>query len=532
VRTLTGPSTARSNKLKRTLVLFAGGFVASAAILPLALSASTTPANAPHVMIVVMENESASGVMGNSQMPYTNSLASQYGSATHSYAFGHPSLPNYLALVSGGSQGVTSDEPPSSSGVFSVPTLATQLAGAGFTMKACAENMPSDPSNDSGEYAVRHFPWEYFANPPATADASQLTADLNSATPPDFVWFTPNLIDDQHDGTPQQADQWMSSFIPQVQATSWYQQGGTIVIEYDEGATSDTSGVNGGNGGNVPTIVVSQALKDAPQQYAGAVDTVGILHSVEDAYGLPSLGGSSADGTIDPMLNATAAAAAASPAPAPSPSPAPAPAPAPAPPVVAAPSPAPAPVHAASPAAPKPAPVHPSVPSPAKGVPSPVAVPTAAPAHAAAPAPSPSPAPAARVAPAATHWASRVAALSAPTPSLAASAGALPASSASGAAAARPGARTGTASSDRGPLTLADTNAAAHPSGSGVLLLVVSFVVGIVVFCLAATAWRRYGVVTRRGAHSRPRHGGDSVVPPPTPMPRSPAHRQPLPLSA
>ena len=514
-------------------MLFAAGFVASAAVLPLALSANTTPAGAPHVMIVMMENESASGVIGNSQMPYTNGLASQYGSATQSYAFGHPSLPNYLALVSGSNQGVTTDQPPSSSGVFSVPTLATQLAGAGFTMKAYAENMPTDPSNDSGEYAVRHFPWEYFSNPPAMADAAQLAGDLNSATPPDFVWFTPNLIDDQHDGTAQQSDQWMSSFIPQVQATSWYQQGGKIVIEYDEGASSDTSGVNGGDGGNVPTIVVSQALKDAPQQYAASVDTVGILHSIEDAYGLPSLGGSAADGTIDPMLNATAAAPAASPAPAPSPSPAPAPAPAPAAPVIAAPSPPPAPVHPAAPAAPTPAPSRPSLPSPAKVVPTPLPVRAAAPAQGAPPTPTVAPAP--RVKPALTHWASSNASLRTSTPSLVASAAALGAAptASSWARAPRtpPDAQTGTASTGRAPLTLADANAS-HSSGSSVLFLVVSFVVGVVVFCLAATAWRRHGVAARRGAHSRPRRRGDASLPRPTPMPRGPAHRQPLPLSA
>ena len=261
---------------------------------------------AAHVMVVMMENESASSVIGNSQMPYINSLASNYGYATHSYADGHPSLPNYIDITSGQVPANAADDGPPSNHTYSYANLGTQLANAGIAAKAYAENLPSDPTNDSGEYAVRHFPWEYYTNNAMPiADASRTISDLNSASPPDFVWYTPNLIDDQHDGTPAQADSFLQSFIQQVQGTSWYASGGKIVIEYDEAATSDTSGINGGNGGHVATIVVSAALGSNPQQSTTSVDTRGVLHSIEDAYGLSHLGGSSSDGTIDSLLNAS-----------------------------------------------------------------------------------------------------------------------------------------------------------------------------------------------------------------------------------
>ena len=115
-------------------------------------------------MLVLMENEGASNIVGNSALPYINSLATNYGSATQSYALRHPSLPNYLAIVSGSNQGVTDDNPPSSHRFTSVSTLADQLAAAGVSEKAYAENLPSQPSTDSGLYAVRHNPWEYFPN--------------------------------------------------------------------------------------------------------------------------------------------------------------------------------------------------------------------------------------------------------------------------------------------------------------------------------------------------------------------------------
>jgi hypothetical protein len=286
-------------------VVTRGAAVALALGLVVGVRASQAVATtAPHVMIVMMENKNYSQVIGQGSQPYTNYLASHYGLATKSYAFGHPSLPNYLTIVSGSNQGVTDDNPPSSHSFPSVRTVADQLVAAGFSARAFAENLPADPTNDSGNYAVRHVPWEYFPNTSiSVSDASNLTSALNSSNPPDFVWYTPNVIDDEHDGTVQQGDAFLSSFIPNVQGTSWYKAGGQIIVTWDE-SSSDNSGINGGDGGRVPTIVVSAANAAGPSQDSSSVDTAGILHSVEDRYGLSHLGGSSADGTIDALLAA------------------------------------------------------------------------------------------------------------------------------------------------------------------------------------------------------------------------------------
>ena len=261
-------------------------------------AASTSPA---HVMVVMMENKNYSDVIGQSNQPFTNSLATQYGLATQSYAVNHPSLPNYLDIVSGQDPSNSTDDGPPSSHTYSFPTLADQFATAGTPEKAYAENLPADPTNDSGEYAVRHFPWAYFPGSTSmpVADASTLTTDLNSSSPPDFVWYTPNLINDEHDGSVQQGDAFLSSFIPSVQGTSWYKAGGQIVVTWDESNNDNSHG-----GGNVATIVVSDALKSAPHQSTTFVSTTGLLHSIEDAYGLSHLGGGSSDGTIDSLLSA------------------------------------------------------------------------------------------------------------------------------------------------------------------------------------------------------------------------------------
>ena len=171
-------------------------------------------------------------------------------------------------------------------------------------IRAYAENLPADHGASVGGYAVRHVPWEYFPRTKITVtDASALLPDLSSAKSPDFVWYTPNLINDEHDGTVQQGDAFLSRFIPQVQATAWYRSGGVIIVEWDE-SDGDSAGINGSGGGHVATIVVSNALKAHPQQDSAPVDSAGILRSVEDAFGLAHLNGAAdpANGNIDSLL--------------------------------------------------------------------------------------------------------------------------------------------------------------------------------------------------------------------------------------
>ena len=282
---------------------------AGGAVLGKSVSAYGT-SSAPHVMVIMMENKNFSEVIGQADQPYTNSLATNGGLATSSYSMVTGSLPNYLALASGSTQNDTDNVTPAQKDFPNTQTLADQLASAGDSSKAYAENLPADPNASSGQYEVIHFPWLYFPNTQiSVADASSLIPDLNSSSAPDFVWYTPNLINSEDTGTVQQGDSFLSTLIPQVQATPWYQAGGKIIIEWDE-STNDTTGINGGTGGGrVPTIVVSAGLAAAPQHDATPVDTIGILHSIEDLYGVPNLSGAAdpANGNIDALLNASVA---------------------------------------------------------------------------------------------------------------------------------------------------------------------------------------------------------------------------------
>jgi len=286
-------------------------------------------------MVIMMENESQSELIGSAGAPDTNALAQRYGLATQSYAFAHPSLPDYLELLSGSDFGVANDDAPSSVNIpAGAQTLVNQLETAGISWRAYFENLPAsgytggdtggvDPYG--GDYYVQHHnPFVYFPAITSLPDfganvvplSTNFTTDLDSGNAPAFVCVTPNQVDDMHDGPsnadgdvdPSMGDAWLGNFVSQVESTNWYAQGGNIIIEWDEGMASDTSGIGGSGvesgGGHVVTIDVSAALKANPEQDATPFNTAGILHSIEAAYGLPYLGDATdtANGNMDAFL--------------------------------------------------------------------------------------------------------------------------------------------------------------------------------------------------------------------------------------
>jgi len=89
-----------------------------------------------HVVIVMEENHSYSEIIGSSQAAYINTLASEGALFTNSYGVAHPSEPNYLAIFSGSTQGVTSDQCPLT---FSTANLGYELIAHGKTFTGYSE---------------------------------------------------------------------------------------------------------------------------------------------------------------------------------------------------------------------------------------------------------------------------------------------------------------------------------------------------------------------------------------------------------
>src|SRR3954452_11542282 len=112
--------------LASTMLTLAGGAFAQTAL----------PAHPDHIVVVVEENHGTSQLLGSGQAPYFDSLVQQ-GAVIRGYsAVTHPSEPNYFALFSGSTQGITDD------GTYTetAPSLAGALKAAGKTFVGYAES--------------------------------------------------------------------------------------------------------------------------------------------------------------------------------------------------------------------------------------------------------------------------------------------------------------------------------------------------------------------------------------------------------
>src|SRR4051794_4720876 len=79
-----------------------------------------------HVVWIVLENKGYDQIMDAPAAPYLNRMASLCGKATSFFAETHPSLPNYVAMTSGGTQGIIDDLAPGAH-PLAVPSIFSQL---------------------------------------------------------------------------------------------------------------------------------------------------------------------------------------------------------------------------------------------------------------------------------------------------------------------------------------------------------------------------------------------------------------------
>ena len=228
---------------------------------PPPVSANAVPSFG-HVVLVVEENHSYSQVIGNTGMPYLNSLASQYGLATQYFANAHPSIGDYFELTTG-TLAVTDD---TFTGTVNVNNLARQLMTAGKSWKSYAESIPSQgyAGGDVYPYVKRHNPFAYFTDVVnSTSEVqnlvsfSQFGRDLASNQLPNFSFIVPNLLDDAHDGPLEVADAWLQQNIGPLISNSTFQSDGLLIIVFDESSGGD----NAHGGGQVPMLVISSKAK-------------------------------------------------------------------------------------------------------------------------------------------------------------------------------------------------------------------------------------------------------------------------------
>ncbi len=256
-------------------------------------SASTAP-RFGHVYLVVMENREFGDIVGASDAPYLNGLIAKFGLATDMHAVAHPSEPNYLALVSGSTQGVHDD------GVYNLdaPSLFDQVEAAGRTWRVYAQGYPgscsgvdfTDPVADGpgqpGRYARKHNPAISFTsisrNPSRCARITGLAGFDPSAA--DFELIVPNQVNDMHDASVATGDAFLRSFLPSILDSAAFAAGALLVVTWDEGTSND------GGGGHIATVLATPGMAPGTR-FNGAYTHDSVLRTIEDGWGMPPLGG-------------------------------------------------------------------------------------------------------------------------------------------------------------------------------------------------------------------------------------------------
>jgi hypothetical protein len=227
-------------------------------------------------------------VVGSPSAPYFNQLASSCGLATNYDAISHPSLPNYMALTSGSTQGITDDGEPSEH-PLPVPSIFSQL---GSNWRTLAESMPSNCDRvTSGTYAARHNPAVYYTNITASCRRNDIPLTLPLNLSARFTIIVPNICDDMHSCPESVGDTWLRRMVPLILSSSFYTSRSlALFITFDE---------NDGDATNqVPTLVIAPSVPHGAR--VGAKFThYSLLRTTEMLLHLPLLG---AARTAAPMI--------------------------------------------------------------------------------------------------------------------------------------------------------------------------------------------------------------------------------------
>ena len=232
-----------------------------------------------HIVIVIMENHSYGEVTGNPSAPFLNGLAARGALFTNSHAVTHPSEPNYLALFSGSTHGVTDDSCPLR---LTGPNLAAELMAAGDTFAGYAEGLPATGQGvcAAGEYARKHVPWVNFTTVPASLSRPFSAFPAGDyARLPTVSFVIPNLCHDMHDCPVATGDAWARAHIGPY--ASWAMtHHSLLIVDWDEN--------DGSPGNQIPTIFAGQMVQ--PGRYGRAITHYGVLRTIENLYRLPPLG--------------------------------------------------------------------------------------------------------------------------------------------------------------------------------------------------------------------------------------------------
>jgi hypothetical protein len=226
------------------------------------------------VFVIVMENHSYQAAL---QGAYTATLARQAGVAANYHAISHPSVPNYLAITSGQTWGISSD-------IYrDLPRqdLGDQLTQAHVSWRAYMEGLGDGGcANSPPPYDADHNPFAYYGGscPGNVVPFDQLASDLVQKTTR-FAWIGPDACHDQHSCSTSVGDDWLRQTVGLITSSRSWVPGAVIFITWDE------------DEGSADNQVLMLVLRpDVKHRVSTArYDHYSLLATIEDILGVPRL---------------------------------------------------------------------------------------------------------------------------------------------------------------------------------------------------------------------------------------------------
>jgi len=269
-----------------TALGIAAGLVAAAALVSAAPSIAapsragvTAVPQYDHVVVVIFENKNYDSIIGSKDAPYWNDLAKQGAYLSDSYGVTHPSQPNYIAMFSGDTQGVTGDKCPQK--FTGKDNLGKQLVDAGKTFKAYSEGLPSAGYDgcSSGDYERKHAPWANFDNVDQKLHVPFSEFPSDYSTLPNVSFVVPDMCSDMHDCSVSKGDTWLKEKLDGY--AQWAKSNNSLLIAtFDE---DDFTSVN-----KIATVLVGAGVKQGT--FDESVNHYNLLRTLEDMHGLAPLG--------------------------------------------------------------------------------------------------------------------------------------------------------------------------------------------------------------------------------------------------
>jgi phospholipase C len=310
---------------------------------PRAATAAVRPLD--RAFVIMMENQGFDDVIGhldannNPDTPFITYLSHTYGLSLLQFGVTHPSLPNYVALISGDYFGIQDDNPscyaqpapPPPCDQINAPNFVDELEAKNISWESFNQTMPSAgylgvqyPTTGSALYAQKHNPFVYFtdiamnqarlAKIVPLPDMKTLASALsNPASAPRFVLVVPDQCHDMHGEPPCsnpdrllfQSDRYVESVVKTIMQSPAYTTNSAIFLTWDENDYStfqrccDSPAIGGGH---IATIVITPRTV-IPIASPHGYNEYSILATLERSWGLGLLGHTADINRVTPMAD-------------------------------------------------------------------------------------------------------------------------------------------------------------------------------------------------------------------------------------